>query len=136
MLTLSQSGGADYAQPLALPHIQIYCDYAPGQGGQIMSTTLLLAPLLDFQTFYKPLVNVSAKIWVTLTPGPSRFRRPCSHSCSIIVFVHTYLIVKIHSLLGTSNDVKNASMRTYVLTGTYRGDIDDKTSEKYAALSD
>ena len=28
-------------------------------GGQIMSATLLLAPLLDFQTFHKLLVNVS-----------------------------------------------------------------------------
>ena len=30
MLTLSQSGGADYAQPLALPHLDVFRDYAPG----------------------------------------------------------------------------------------------------------
>jgi hypothetical protein len=28
-LTLSQPGGADYAYPLALPHLNKFCDYAP-----------------------------------------------------------------------------------------------------------
>ena len=28
-LTLSQSEGADYAQPLALPHLNSFCDFAP-----------------------------------------------------------------------------------------------------------
>ena len=28
-LTLSQSRGADYAQPLALPHLKFFRDYAP-----------------------------------------------------------------------------------------------------------
>ena len=29
MVTLSQSGGADYVQPLALPHLKFFRDYAP-----------------------------------------------------------------------------------------------------------
>ena len=92
-----------------------------------MSATLLLAPLLDFQTFHKLLVNVSICQNLGAPPGPSRFRRPCSHCCS----KHTYLIVKIYTLLGSFNDVKNASVRTHVLTGTYFSQIAQHISQKF-----
>ena len=33
MLTLSLPRGADYAHPLALPHLKLGCDYAPARRG-------------------------------------------------------------------------------------------------------
>ena len=48
-----------------------------------------------------------------------------------VVYVHTYLIVKIYTLLGSFNDVKNASVRTHVLTGTYFIQITQHISQKF-----
>ena len=60
-----------------------------------------------------------------------RFRKNFVAFSEYMNFKHTYLIVKIYTLLGSFNDVKNASVRTHVLTGTYFIQIAQHISQKF-----
>ena len=83
-------------------------------------------PLVDFQTFH----------WLMYLPKSGCHLPPARLGSDgplpiAVVYVHTYLIDKIYTLLGSFNDVKNASVRTHVLTGTYFSQIAQHISQKF-----
>ena len=85
-----------------------------------MSATLLLAPSWIFRPSISPWLMYLPKSGCPLPPARLDSDGPLPIA---VVYVHTYLIDKIYTLLGTFNDVKNASVRTHVLTGTYFSQI-------------